>query len=147
MAFKRDFRTITLALSLLYVSVLVLLAYMAEEDIIDRDFATFFLGLFTLVAALLIRQFDLVEREPAKRYYQEMVPGFGEPMVGRRVIERTKPKIVLKVPPEEAIGQFGTCEVCGRTGLVKFCNYCGKKFCEDHLILEKHNCSWLKEWA
>ena len=146
MAFKRDFKILTLVLSILYISGLVLLAYMAEEDIIDTDSATFFLGLFTLIAALLIKRFDLAEPEPDKRYYQEMVPVFGEPMVGKRVIERTKPKIVLKVPPEESIGQFGTCEVCRRTGLVKFCNYCGKKFCEDHLILEKHNCSWLKEW-
>jgi len=147
MAFKRDFRIITLVLSVLYISVLVLLAYMEEKDIIDTDFATFFLGIFTLIAALLIRQLDLAEQEPGKGCYPEMGLGFGEPMVGRRVAERTKPKIVLKVPPEEGPGQFGTCEVCKRTGLIRFCNYCGRKFCEDHLILEKHNCSWLKEWA
>lgn len=147
MAFKRDFRIITLTLSLLYVSGLVLLAYMTEKDIIDRDFATLFLGLFTLVAALLIRRFELVEREPVRRYYRETGPVFGESMASRRVVEETKPKIVLKIPPEEEIGQIGTCEVCRRTGLVRFCNYCGRKFCKEHLTLEKHNCSWLKEWA
>ena len=36
MAFKRDFKIITLVLSVLYISALVLLAYMAEKDIIDR---------------------------------------------------------------------------------------------------------------
>ena len=147
MAFKRDFKIITLVLSVLYISALVLLAYMAEKDIIELDFATFFLGIITLVAALLIRQLDLVEEGPVKGCYPEMGPGFGEPMVGRRVVESTTPKIVLKVPPEEGKGQFGTCEVCKRTGLVRFCNYCGRKFCEDHLILEKHDCSWLKEWV
>jgi len=97
MAFKRDFRIITLALSLLYVSGLVLLAYMTEKDIIDRDFATLFLGLFTLVAVLLIRRFELVEREPVRRYYRETGPVFRESMASRRVVEETKPKIVLKM--------------------------------------------------
>ena len=34
------------------------------------------------------------------------------------------------------------CAQCGKDVLIPFrCNYCGKYFCENHRLLESHNCS------
>jgi hypothetical protein len=54
-----------------------------------------------------------------------------------------RPKFTYRLEIAMYIGiNVARCEYCGaEVGLPFRCNYCGKYFCEAHIILEKHNCS------
>ena len=55
--------------------------------------------------------------------------------------------ILVDVSEYERPKLVAECAVCGKKVYMPYkCSYCGKYFCDDHILPPKHNCSGIGEW-